>query len=150
MRPDRTNHKADRELLLGLVDALNVSKSRIRRDECGDWNIVGRRGHISSDGTAAYVFMSCKTGRRWKAAKRDLGLVVSQDGDDEGVLRLDTPPTESEAETLRRLLGLRRSVRSSDKQRATLASFHFRRDKPGVSGRFIASAEAAAIPVAGG
>ena len=52
MRSNRTNHKADRELLVGLVDALSVSRSRLKRDECGDWNIFGRRGHISTDGTA--------------------------------------------------------------------------------------------------
>lgn len=142
-------HKADRDLLLTLVDALSVSKTRLRRDPCGDWNIVGRRGHISTDGTAIYVYSSATTRRRWEAAKSALGLVVTQDGDDEGVVRLDDLPSESLAETLRRLLGLRKSVRPSDKQRATLARFWFHPDNSGVSGRFIAATEVVATHLAG-
>jgi hypothetical protein len=141
MRSDRTSHNADRELLLSLVSALNVSKTRLSRDPCGDWNIVGRRGHISTDGTGMYVYLPCKTKRRWEAAKSLLGLIATQDGDTEGVLRLDDLPRESMAETLRRLLGLRKSVRPSDKQRAALARFHFRRDKPAVSDPSIAVTE---------
>lgn len=142
MRSDRTNHKADRELLLSLVDALGVSKNRLRRDPCRDWTIFGRRGHVSTDGVAAYVYLTCKTKRRWESAKRELGLVVAQDGDDEGIIRMDDgPPSESQAEILRRLLGLRKSIRPSDRQRATLARFHFRRDKTLVSGGFIAPSE---------
>ncbi|UPT88629.1 hypothetical protein HAP41_0000005985 [Bradyrhizobium barranii subsp. apii] len=131
MRSDRTSHKADRELLLGLVDALNVSKNRLGRDPCGDSNIVGRRGHVSTDGVAAYVYLACKTKRRWETAKSALGVPATQDGDTEGVLRMDNPPSESQAEILRRLLGLRKSIRPSDKQRATLARFSFRRDNSG-------------------
>ncbi|MEH2508560.1 hypothetical protein V1290_007371 [Bradyrhizobium sp. AZCC 1578] len=144
MRPDRTSHKADRNLLLGLVDALSVSKTRLSRDLCGDWNIVGRRGHIATDGTAIYVYMDCKTKRRWEAAKFALGLPATQDGDTEGVMRLDDLPSESLAETIRRLLGLRKSVRPSDRQRAILSRFHFRRDSTPVSGGFISTADAAA------
>lgn len=142
MRPSRTNHKADRDLLLDLVDALNVSKNRLRRDECSHWNIVGRRGHVCTDGAGMYVFLACKTKRRWESAKRELGLIVTQDGDDEGVMRLDERPSEPQAETLRRLLGLRKSIRPSEAQRATLSRFHFARDKSGVSDCFIATAEA--------
>lgn len=144
----RPNHKADRDLLLRLVGTLSISKVRLKRDPCGDWNIAGRRGHISTDGTAWYIYLPCKTKRRWDAAKRELaGLTVTQDGDDEGILRLDDMPSEALAETLRRLLGLRKSVRPSDKQRATLSRFSFRRDNSGVSGGFIAIAEDAATPL---
>jgi hypothetical protein len=140
----RTNRKADRELLLSLVNSLSVSKANLRRDPCGDWNIFGRRGHISTDGTVTYASLSASTRRRWEVAKRALDLPVVQDGDDEGIVRLDDLPSEPLAETLRRLLGLRKSIRPSDKQRATLARFHFRRDNNGVSGRFIAITEGAA------
>jgi hypothetical protein len=138
----RTNHKADRDLLLGLIDAISVSKVRLRRDECGHWNIVGRRGHVSTDGVNGYAYLACKTKRRWEAAKSALGgLVVTQDGDLEGVIRLDDVPSELLAAELRRLLGLRKSVRPSDKQRTTLARFHFRRDSSGVSDPSIAATE---------
>jgi hypothetical protein len=148
MYPIRATHKADRDLLLSLVEALSISKTRLSRDECGHWTIFGRRGHISTDGVASYIYVACKTKRKWEAAKSTLGLVTTQDGDCEGILRLDDLPTEQMAETLRRLLGLRKSVRPSDRQRANLARFHFRRDNNGVSGRFIAVTEAAATPPA--
>lgn len=140
----RTDHKADRDLLLRLVGALSISKVRLKRDECGHWNLVGRRGNISTDGTGMYVYLPCKAKRRWEAAKSVLGLSVVQDGDDEGIFRLDDLPSEAVSETLRRLLGLRKSTRPSDKQRATLGRFHFRRDKTPVSDGFIAAADAAA------
>jgi hypothetical protein len=150
MHSSRTPHKADRDPLLSLATALSVSRANLRRDQCGHWNICGRRGHVSTDGTAFYVHPWTTTKRRWEAAKAILGLVATQDGDTEGVLRLDDPPSEALAETLRRLLGLRKSVRPSDKQRATLARFHFRRDNDGVSDRFIAVTEAPATHLAGG
>jgi hypothetical protein len=141
-------HKADREQLLRLVDALSVSKTRLSRDQCGHWNVFGRRGHISTDGIGMYVYLSTSSRRRWEAAKRALELPVVQDGDDEGIVRLDDLPSEALAETLRRLLGLRKSVRPSDKQRATLSRFQFRRDKAGVSDEFIAIAKGVATPLA--
>jgi hypothetical protein len=45
----RVDRKPDRELLLRLIEVLQVSKNNLRRDPCGDWNIFGRRGHISTD-----------------------------------------------------------------------------------------------------
>jgi hypothetical protein len=68
-----TNRKPDRDLLLGFVAALLVSKANLRRDPCGDWNIFGRRGHISSDGVGAYVYLRPGTKRTWENAKRALG-----------------------------------------------------------------------------
>jgi hypothetical protein len=121
-----------------------LRKANLRRDPCGDWNVSGRRGHISTDGTAFYFYLQPGTKRRWEKAKRDLGLIVTQDGDDEGILRMDELSPAPLAETLRRLLGLRKSVRPSDKQRATLARFQFGRDNNGVSGRSIAATEVAA------
>ena len=70
---------------------------------------------------ALYVYLQPGSKRRWEKAKHALGLTVTQDSDDEGVLRMDDLPSEPLAETLRRLLGLRKSVRPSDKQRASLA-----------------------------
>lgn len=144
----RADHKVDRDLLLRLVGALSISKVRLKRDECGHWAVVGRRGHISTDGTSIYVYLPCQTKRKWEAAKSTLGLPVSQDGDTEGVLRLDDLPSEPLAETLRRLLGLRRPIRPSDKQRANLARFAFSRDRTPVSGSFIAPRERAATHLA--
>jgi hypothetical protein len=89
-----SSRKPDRDLLLGIVAALMVSKANLRRDPCGDWNIFGRRGHISSDGGGAYVYLRPGTKRIWENAKRASGfLPVVQDGDDEGVLKMGDLPT---------------------------------------------------------
>jgi hypothetical protein len=47
--------------------------------------------------------------------------VVTQDGDDEGMLFLDRRPTEGEATILRRYLGIRKRRDLSDEERARLA-----------------------------
>jgi hypothetical protein len=58
------DRKPDRDLLLDIVAALTVSKANLRRDPCGDWNIFGRRGHISSDGVGAYIYLRPSTSRQ--------------------------------------------------------------------------------------
>jgi hypothetical protein len=35
-----------REALLGFREALGCRDNAVRRDECGDWAIFGKRGHI--------------------------------------------------------------------------------------------------------
>jgi hypothetical protein len=125
-----TNRKPDRDLLLGLIAALTVSKANLRRDPCGDWNIVGRRGYISSDGASAYVYLRPGTKRTWEKAKRALGfLTIVQDGDDEGVLKMGDLPAADRAEIIRKFLGLRKLAPLTDEQRATLRRFSFARDK---------------------
>ncbi len=75
-----TSRKPDREPLLAVVGALEVPKANLRRDPCGDWNIIGRRGHISTDGSGH--MSTCGTKRRWEKAKRALSfLTVTQNGD---------------------------------------------------------------------
>jgi hypothetical protein len=145
----RAKRTADRALLLSLVDALNVSKNNLSRDACGDWNIFGRRGHISSDGASMFVYLAPGTVRRWESAKRLLSFAtVTQDGDDEGVFRLVDLPTAEQAETLRKLVGLRKVARLTATQRSTLRRFSFPRDKAGVSDQSIAFAEEAATHLA--
>jgi hypothetical protein len=143
----RTSRKADRELLLSLADALQVSKANIRRDPCGDWNIFGRHGHVSRDGVGFYVYLQLETKRRWEKTKRLLSfLTVTQDGDDEGILKMGDPPTAEQAATLRKLLGLRKAAPATEEQLATLRRFSFVRDKTPLSERIIGVAEGAAIP----
>jgi hypothetical protein len=132
-----TSRKPDRDLLLGLIAALTVSKANLRRDPCGDWNIRGRvstdgvGGRISTDGVWYYLHLRLGTKRKWENAKRKLTfLTVTQDGDDEGVLKMDALPTAEQAKIIRKRLGLRKLATPNDKQRATLRRFGFRRDKP--------------------
>jgi hypothetical protein len=138
-----TSRKADRELLVRLAEAMSVSQGRLRRDPCGDWIIVGTRGHVLSDGVSAFVYLPAGTARRWEKAKRVLNfMAVTQDGDAEGILRLDGMPTQAEA--LRKLLGLRKASPLSDARRAALVSVGFPQAKPPFQARFIASGGVAA------
>jgi hypothetical protein len=138
MMAHTSKRKPDRDLLLDIVAALTVSKANLRRDPCGDWSIFGRRGHVSSDGASAYVYLRPGTKRTWDKAKRALGfLTVIQDGDDEGVLKMGDLPTAEQAEIIRKALGLRKVAPLTDKQRDTLNRFSFARDKTLVSEQII-------------
>ena len=55
-----------------------------------------------------YLLYVTGTVQRWKKARRILPGTVTQDGDDEGVLRLDRLPTPAEADTIRDVVGIRR------------------------------------------
>jgi hypothetical protein len=145
------NRKPDRVLLLVIVAALRVSKANLRRDPCGDWNIVRRRdrrrghiwidgvgGHIATDGVWYYVHLRLPTKRKWENAKRKLNfLTVTQDGDDEGVLKMSDLHTAEQAKIIRRLLGLRKLATLNGKQRAALRRSSFARDKTPVSEQII-------------
>jgi hypothetical protein len=110
-----TNRKADRDLLIALTASLCVSQGRLRRDLCGDWVITGTRGHILTDGISAFAYFPAGTARRWERAKRILNfMTVTQDGDDEGILKLLETPTPAQAGAIRKLLGLRKASPLSD------------------------------------
>jgi hypothetical protein len=74
----------------------------------GDYQISGKHGHVLSDHPGYQLYVS-GTVQRWKRAKRSLPAgKVTQDGDDEGTLRLDRLPTADEADTIRDLIGIRK------------------------------------------
>ena len=87
-----------------LVAALNVRARALSRDECGDWRISGRYGHIYVDGRGWLLYV---TNRRWSWAKaRHDFCELRQDGDDEGCLHLRALPTPPQAATIRDVLGM--------------------------------------------
>jgi hypothetical protein len=138
----RTNRKADRDLLTALTESLRVSKGRLRRDPCGDWVIVGTRGHFLTDGISAFAYVPAGTARRWEKAKRILNfMAVTQDGDEEGILKLLEMPTTAQAAALRKLLGLRKASPLSHERRAALVSVGFSQAKPPVQAGIIASGQ---------
>ena len=129
-----TNRKADRELLMALTGCLSVSQGRLRRDACGDWVIEGLRGHILTDGVNAFAYVPAGTARRWAKAKRVLSfMAVTQDGDDEGILRLDGMPTPEQAKIIRKVLGLRQRTELSEADRAELKNRFKSSSQRGVS-----------------
>ena len=105
---------ADRACLDRLHAALNAANSAMRRDDCRLWKIEGNRGYASTwgDGQTFMLAVNSVAPRRWTFIKQRMaafpGLAqVTQDGDDEGVLRLMRLPTPEEAAEIRRVVGIR-------------------------------------------
>jgi hypothetical protein len=122
-----------RPALLALRDALGCRDSALRRDECGDWRIAGRFGHIHAVPGSLDRFQIFIAGsvRWWANAKAALKLFadLANDGDDEGVLFFDRLPTAEEAETIRHYVGLAKKRVLSDEERERLASLGLRFQK---------------------
>ena len=107
---------ADRACLARLHDALNAAHNAVRLDECRLWTVRGSRGYVSTwgDGQTWMLAVGSKTPRHWTFAKRRLAAFprlgpLTQDGDEEGVLRLMRLPTPEEAAEIRRAAGVRQS-----------------------------------------
>lgn len=129
-QPNREN---DNILLEKLSEHLSTSEDRIRLDDCGDWNIFGRRGHIFTDSKLWYIFVAETTKRKWSAIKAKLKFMeVSQDGDDEGIMKLERMPLQEEAEAIREVLGLNKRPELTEEQRAKLVERSFKLRKEGV------------------
>jgi hypothetical protein len=110
-------HDDDRDRLAGLLDALDASASALRRDECGDWMLRGSRGHIQGPPEAFYLCLVCHSPLAWTWAKKRLAFCrITQNGDDEGILRLDRLPSPEEATEIRDLLGIRKRYSEAELQ----------------------------------
>jgi hypothetical protein len=101
----------DHAELEALLTALNGAKNAICLDACGDWMINGSRGTIRASGGKFYVYILSGSSRAWTYAKKALAsfAVLSQDGDEEGILAFSRMPEADEAETLRSYIGLRQT-----------------------------------------
>lgn len=113
----------DKILLTELCSVLKVSKKNLRLDEYLDWNIFGgQEAHIFTDGESWYIYLKYEDfKRRWIRAKKSLSFMeVTQDGDDEGILKMTGMPDDKQAETVRKFLRLRKVNPMTDKQREVL------------------------------
>lgn len=136
----RTSRKTDKDILAGLATSLQASQRNIGKDPCGDWRLRGRRGHIFCDGAAAYVYLPSGTKQAWTYAKRALGFMeVTQDGEEEGILRLRGTPSAEQAEIIRDYVGLSKAPVMTEERREALRS-NFSSIKPGRVCDFIALA----------
>ena len=104
---------ADKAQQLSLLTALNGWDRALRRDECGAWRINGKYGSIHTwgdrDRKSWVLYVACRSGQHWTWTKKRLGFcTVTQDGDDEGRLRLHQLPTAEQAEVIRDCLGIRK------------------------------------------
>jgi hypothetical protein len=96
--------------LKALASALDASPRALRRDECGDVAILGKLGRIMLDGAGFLLYIvTGESSRRWYNVKQRLSFCrLTQDGDDEGCLRLDRLPSPTEAGLIREAIGIRR------------------------------------------
>lgn len=118
-----------RPALLALRDALGCRDNALRRDECGDWRIEGRFGHIYA---IPEGFQMCFRGARefeepppgsqkWANAKKAMPFTsVAQDGDGEGTLVMDRLPAAAPAKIIRDRFGVSRKREISDAERERL------------------------------
>jgi hypothetical protein len=104
---------ADRAQQRSLLAALNGWDRALRRDGCAAWRISGSRGSVHSwgDGKAWVLYARSRSTRHWSATKARLSFChLTQDGDDEGCLRLHHLPTPEQAAAIRDALGIRKRM----------------------------------------
>jgi hypothetical protein len=105
--------EVDRVQQKDLLAALNAWGRALRRDECGAWRIDGKRGSVHSwgDGKTWVLFVAARSRRHWAATKVRLSFCgVTQDGDEEGCLRLHQLPSPEQAAAIRDALGIRKKM----------------------------------------
>jgi hypothetical protein len=126
-----------RHALLALREALGCRDNALRRDECGDWRINGRQGHVYAvpEGFQLVFFARCGV-TEWDGAgphiedytraKRNLIFCrLAQDGTGEGIFFLDRLPTPAEAEVIRDTLAIakKRTMSSAELERLRATGF---------------------------
>ena len=137
------NSAAQRARLLEFAGALGSRSSALQRDECGDWAIFGRYGHIFAVPLARraektgfhIVYSPCspldKSPRAWGHARKAIGAFacLALHGGSGGTFLLDRLPTAAEATTLLGKLGIPKKRTLSEKTLASLRA-------AGVASRF--------------
>src|SRR5262245_24394302 len=101
---------ADKQQLRSMLTALDAAGNQMRLDECRTWIIMGKWGYVATWGDGARWFNYCAPGsaRRWDKIRRALSPLgkCTQEGDDEGIIRIDRLPTAEEATAIRKAVGL--------------------------------------------
>jgi hypothetical protein len=134
--PSAAEAEADRAQQKLMLAVLNAWNRALRRDECGAWCISGTRGtlHTWGDGKGWALYVSCNSGQHWTWVKKLSFCTVSQEGDDEGVLKLDQLPTPEQADAIRSALGIQKHREISAEVLARLKTFAFdRKPRSGAS-----------------
>ena len=110
--------KIQRPALLELQKALDSRRDCLRKDECGDWAIFGKVGHIYAvpNGFQLVIFMS--SAAKWNHVKERLNFCeVTQDGDEEGCLILAKLPSTEQGLLIRKALGIFKAMHLTNEQR---------------------------------
>lgn len=106
------------------------TSSKLRRDECGDWNIFGKKGKIYSDEEYGDYWYLMLGGRGWNGFKKKLNFMeVWQDGDEGGALKLNRMPTTQEISKIKKIGGFGNkrvlSIEQREKLTEQLKPFRF-------------------------
>jgi hypothetical protein len=111
-----------RPRLLEFRQAIRARAASLRRDECGDWAISGRLGHVYALPEGFQLVVSTnERPKRWTSIKKRLAFCrITQDGGDEGCLILDRLPNRAEGEFIREAFGIRKAPALSDAAKAKL------------------------------
>jgi hypothetical protein len=103
------------------VSALDARSNTLRRDECGDWAIFGRRGHIYAVPEGFQLVYMSRYGVNefdgdsphipdYLKAKRSLTFCrLAQEGTGEGIFFLDRLPGDTEADVIRSIFEISRA-----------------------------------------
>jgi hypothetical protein len=101
---------ADKQQLRSMLTALDAAGNQMRLDECRTWTIRGKRGYVATwgDGKQWFIYCAPGSGRKWNNLRRDLSHLgkCTQDGDDEGIIRIYALPTPEQAVLIRKAIGL--------------------------------------------
>jgi hypothetical protein len=112
---DRFPPSQQRPALIAFAEALGSRADGLRRDECGDWRIVGKHGHVYAVPEGWQFFVLGWTPRGWTAAKSALDFAtICNDGDAEGGFILGRLPAAAEAVAIRKWLGVAKRVEYSE------------------------------------
>jgi hypothetical protein len=127
----------DRERLLGLLNILAASETTLQRDVVRGEDRKGNDANvIYPDGAGFLIFVTTRehdnldpdgktrcygSPRRWGSIKKTLGFAkLVQEGDDEGIFRLDRLPNEVEAKAVREAVGIRKRRKVTNEARTQL------------------------------
>jgi hypothetical protein len=142
---DDTDAKRDRDQLDLLLAAIGGPLSTLRRDVTTAWILSGQFGYVSTwgDGATWMVVVFCRSPRHWSAVKAKLAgfCTVTQDGNGEGVFRLNISPNGEQAAVIRSAIGIRKRRNLNSPSLAKLNS-------AGVNSRFQAHRQPRNHPVA--
>lgn len=147
---DKYPPPVQRKALVAFRDALDCQYRALCRDECGDWRIEGKYGHVSAvpgipwggmEKTEGFQLYVVATPRMWGFVKKDLHFCrLTQDGDEEGMFFFDRLPTVKQANAIRSRLGLKKRKALSEEGLARLRQTSFR-SREGFQPRKTASEE---------
>lgn len=113
-----------RPRLLALVSALEISLGQLRRDECGDWAILGRFGRVYALPCGFQILITGWATQGWNLCKREFRFAtLTQDGDGEGAFVFGRDdPAPYEVDIIRKRVGLRKQRAIGEDELAALRS----------------------------